>query len=78
MLFFFSFSFLHGYFYEGDGVDDAVAVADQNSLIIFKMMAMLVICRMVERTLDEDVGWANKKLDGALEWIEAQIQEKEL
>ena len=41
------------------------------------MMAMLVICRLVERTLDEDVDWANKKLAGAVDWIDDQINEKE-
>ena len=33
--------------------------------------------RMYERVLDEDIDWANKKLEGSVEFAQEQIDEKD-
>jgi hypothetical protein len=39
---------------------------------------MIYDVRMVQRTVDEEIEWANKKLAPAAKWIQEEIDEKDI
>jgi hypothetical protein len=48
-------------------------------MILMTLTAMMIYdVRMVQRTVDEEIEWANKKLAPAAKWIQEEIDEKDI